>query len=242
MEYRANMRFTSIRVKLFIIIIIALLGSAVSILLIADRKLTDIIDSSKNALYRERVDKIWSVIYRNNERLKKTGLVEAYLDDFRASTLNDLKSTYYSMPDLSIYPFIIDTDGNIVLHPTLPKNATPPDLELADFLLEGEQGDLEYVYQGTPKYYTFRRFPEWQWVIAYTVPLDIKYAEARRFRDLLIIIMGAVTLVMVPVLLLVITRFARPVTRLTNAARAMAKGDLNKEIDLAAMTKSACSP
>ncbi len=225
------MKLNSISIKLFSIMVGAFFCSTVSILLIADSKLTRIINTSKNALYKEKVDTIWSVLYQNNERLQKTGLVEAYLEDFKKSTLKELRHTYYNLPGLNIYPFIIDTEGNIIMHPTLPENTAPPgSVKIVKRMLVSDRGDFDAVYKGGIKYYIFRNFPEWQWIIGYAVPLETKYAEARTFRNLLIIIMTGVTLSILLLLVPVIARFTKPITRLTSAAKAMAEGDLDKEI------------
>ena len=228
------MKLNSIRVKLFFIIISAFFIHTVSILLISDKQLTKIIDTGKNTLYSERVDTIWARLDRTNERLKKTGLVEAYSDDFKESALRDLKHTYYTHPEPSIYPFIIDTDGNILMHPILPENSAPPhgNKTINDALLASDRGEIQAVDNGQPKYYTFRRFPPWQWVIVFEVPLDIKYAEAKAFRHLLVMITVGVTLLILLILIPVIAGFTKPITRLTQAAIAMAGGNLDKDIDL----------
>ena len=227
------MKINSISVKLFSIIVGAFLCSTVSILLIADKSLTDIIDSSKNALYVEKVDSIHTLLQQHHERLKKTGLIDAYIDDFKRSTVKELQRAYYSRKQEGIYPFIIDYEGNIVLHPTLTGIVTGPGAEeITNRLLAEKQGDFNLAFHGKIKHYTFRHFPEWQWVIGYAVPLDIKYAEAKKFRSLLIAIMTGVTLFILFLLIPVIARFTKPITRLTKAAQSMAAGDLDQEIQI----------
>ena len=227
------MRLNSIRVKLFAIIAGAFLCSTITILLIADKKLTEIIDTSKNAFYSEKIDAIWSILHQYHVRLMKTGLVEAYLEEFKANTLKELKQTNYNQQGLSIYPFIIDLDGNIVMHPTLPeKSALPADRDIVNRFLAAERGEFNFTFMGQEKYYIFRSFPEWGWIIGYAVPLEIKYQEARTFRTLLLLIMSGVTLVVLFLLIPAISRIAKPITLLTKAARDIAEGDLDKEINI----------
>ena len=225
------MKLNSIRTKLLIVVISAFLLSTVTIFVIADKQLTQIIDTSQNELYGEKVDAIWRVLFLNNERLKKTGLIEAYLEDFQKSTLKDLRHTYYTRSNLPIYPFILDTAGDIVMHPILQEKISSSVPDITENLLATDQGSFKAVYNNQLKYYTFKRFPEWQWVVAYAVPMEIKYADARHFRNLLIMIMGVVILVILLVLTLFIYRFTKPITILTHAANAMAEGKLDQEIE-----------
>lgn len=211
-------------------IVAAFFCSTVSILLIADNQLTDILDNSKNELYKEKIDAIWSVLHQNNNRLEQTGLIETYLEDFKATTLKELKQTYYGYPALAIYPFIIDTVGNLVMHPVITENTALPDTQLSQKMFAAERGEFNYVYQGQLKYYVFRSFPEWNWIVAYAVPLEIKYAEARKFRNLLFLILTGVSLSILIILSIMIARFTKPISRLTRAAKAMADGKLDEEI------------
>ncbi len=227
-----KVNLNSIRTKLLIIVSGAFLVSTLAIFFIADRQLTAIIDSSQNELYREKVDDICKVLTRSNQLLEKTGLVDAYREDFQKSILNDLKKSYYNRSDQAIYPFIMDVSGNTVLHPAQPLNPYPSNPKITESLLATDQGDFDAVYENQSRYYSFRSFPEWQWIVGYSVPVDIKYADAREFRNLLILIMGGVILVILLILILLIYRFTKPIARLTEAARAMADGDLDQEIDL----------
>ncbi len=101
------MKLNSITFKLLILIIGAFVTMSISVLYIANKQLIRIVDESQNALYTEKVEVILGNLHRTNERLKKTGLVEAYAEDFQDATLKDLRDTYYKYPDQLIYPFII---------------------------------------------------------------------------------------------------------------------------------------
>ena len=226
------MQRSSITFKLLSIIIGAFVITTVSVLFIGDIYLTRIIDESQDAAYAEKVESIWGGLNRSNERLKKTGLVEAYAEDFKERSLKLLRQSYYKYADQPIYPFIIDADGKVVMHPMLPQG----DLSLAQTEIVGKmwassEGDFDYTYLGQQKWCLFKQFPEWNWVIGYTVPLDIKYGDAHRFRNLFIVIMGGITFLVLMVLSLIVTRFTKPITRLTNVSTAIADGDLDQEID-----------
>ena len=181
------MRPNSITFKLLSLIIGAFIITTASVLIIGDIQLTRIIDQSQNAVYVEKIEAILGNLHRSNERLKKTGLVEAYIEDFKESSLKILKQSHYKHANQSIYPFIVDGDGKIVMHPVLLRGGLSlKQTETVAKLLASDEGSFNYTYLGREKWCLFKQFPEWNWVIAYTVPQDIKYSDARKFRNILV--------------------------------------------------------
>ena len=227
------MRLNSITFKLLALIIGAFVITTVSVLFIGGNQLTKIIDESQNALYVEKMEAIFDLLRRSDKWLKKTGLEGAYAEDFKEESLEVLRQTHFKRADQLIYPFIIDTDGKVVMHPVLPKgDPTLTQTGIVEKMLASEEGHFDYTYLGQKKWYLFKQFPEWHLVIGYTVPLDIKYGDAQRFRNLLMYIMGGITLIVLFVLSIVVTRFTSPITRLTNISMAMADVDLAEQIAL----------
>jgi len=216
-----------------VIIISAFITMSVSVLFIANNQLIRIIDESQNAVYTEKIEAIWGSLHRSNERLMKTGLVEAYAEDFKEASLKVLRQTYYRHPDQLIYPFIIDADGIVVMHPVLSKDDfSLEQTETAVKMLASSEGAFDYTYLGQKKWLHFKQFPEWNWVIGYVVPLDIKYADAYKLRNILAII---IVLISVPVLLVlswIISRFTKPIIQLTKVSSEIADGNLDKAIDI----------
>lgn len=81
------MRLNSINLKLLALIAGAFMTAAASVLVLADKYLTEITDESQRAVYTEKADAILALLQRNDERLKKTGMAEAYLEDFQDSSV-----------------------------------------------------------------------------------------------------------------------------------------------------------
>ncbi len=230
------MKFTSITVKLLAIITVAFVISGVSVFYIADKKLIQVIDKSQEALYAEKVDTIYNFLSRNNERLKKTGMVEAYIEDFQKASIRDLRLDHYKGTDkLLIYPFILDYNGKVIMHPELPKgDLSVTQLDIVKTLLTApEEGGFNYTYLRERKWGRFKKFPEWKWIIGYAVPMDLKYADAREFLTALVYIMGGVALAAILILSLVVAKFTKPITRLTRIATRMADGNLDQQISIA---------
>ena len=227
------MRVNSITFKLLVIIVGAFIVATGGILVLADIQLKRIVDDSQEAVFTERIDTITGYLSRSNERLKKTGLVEAYTDDFQQSALTYLRTSYYKETEPIIYPFIIDTRGTVIMHPVLATgDQSIKDTPIAGQLLASKDGHFEAVFGGQSKWYRHRSFDAWDWVIGYAVPLKTKYRDARIFRDMLILIATGVSLAVLVVLSLVVRRFTRPIVDLTEAAQHVAQGELDRPIDL----------
>lgn len=227
------MRLNSITGKLLFLIIGAFVITTIMVLFTADKQLTRIIDESQNAVYTEKIDTILTSLYRSNERLRKTGMMEAYVEDFKESSIKAFRQSYYKYPEQRIYPFIIDEEGRIIMHPELPEgDLSLEQAEIVQKMLDGNEGSFDYIYHEQQNWCLFKKFPEWNWVIGYAVPLDIKYADALRFRYLLVYIMGGITFFVVFVLSLIVARFTKPITELTEVAATMAEGDLDHPIDV----------
>ena len=173
----------SITIRLLSFITAAFFVTTLSVLILANNQLHDIIDSSQSDVYFERLETIIGTLNRKAQRLKLTGMVEAYEKDFKESILKTLRQIYYKTADQRIYPVVFDSGGGIVMHPTLlPGDMSVANSEYLKKVLELKYGDSRYTDEdGKEKWIIFKYFQEWNWVIGYTVPLDIKYADARQF-------------------------------------------------------------
>ncbi len=227
------MRLNSITLKLLVIIVGAFTITTAGVLVFADIQLKRILDTSQEAVYTERIDTIISFLSRSDERLKKTGLVEAYIDDFKRSALTFLRKNYYKQPDQPIYPFILTLNGMVVMHPDLPAgDFSLKDTPIAANMLSSAEGSFNSIYLNQKRWYKYRQFDAWDWVIGYVVPLEIKYAGARVLHRTLVINFSAITVCALLALSLIVTRFTKPIINLTEASRQIAGGNLSQQIDL----------
>jgi PAS domain S-box-containing protein len=226
------MRLNSITVKLIAIIMGAFVITTIGVLVLADIQLKRILDQSQTAVYKEQIDTIIDFLSRTDQRLKKTGLVEAYADDFKQSALKFLRESHYKASSPPIYPFIMDADGTVVMHPHYPSgDESLKKSAVVQHIRGSGKGQFEAEDQGRATWYCYRRFAPWSWVVVYTVPLDIKYGDARIFRNTLMGIMGWVIILVLLLLVFVVRRFTRPIVRLTEAASQMTDGNLGYAID-----------
>lgn len=225
------MKFGSITLKLLALVTGSILISALGVLMVADEQLKQIIDRSQDLVYEEKIDAIWQTLDRVNTRLQKTALVEVYTEDFQDSILIELRSIHYQSQNQQIYPFIINSNASVVMHPGLPTgDQTLQQQRFTKQLVNRDKGEFTETYKEVKTWYGFKNYTPWGWTIIYAVPLDIKYRDAHVFINTLMKIMAASTILVLVLLAIVLTRFTKPIVKLTHAASQIAQGDLEKEI------------
>lgn len=192
------------------------------------------VDSSQHVVYEEKLNTILRNLGQQDERLNATKRRNTYIDAFQDSALKSLRQTYYNSPGQLIYPFIIDDKGVIVMHPVLPRgDISLQDTSFVQKALRLKNNDFNYTYTtGDTKWCIFKEFQEWNWLVGYAVPLKNKYADARLFRNSLVLIMAVIVIIALFFLLVIINKMIRPIKDLTKVSEAMADGDLKQEIDI----------
>ena len=209
----------SVSFKILLLIVLAFIFTAVAVINLANYQLTRIIDKSQTEIFAEKLDALLTVLQKSYDEIEEIGMAEAYKTEAQDEVIAALRAQYYRSDEQQIYPFLIDGQGNVVMHPELVRGDTSlVDLEFIHTMLELQHGDLEYNYNGQSKWMSFSPFEKWDWIVGYTIPLDLKYADVHQFRKSLILIMAAITGLIFIGLGMVVMRFMRPIKRLTTAA------------------------
>ncbi|MDC7231892.1 MAG: response regulator [Spirochaetales bacterium] len=227
------MQFKSISAKLLLLMLGTYIISLFSILLISDRQLHRILDKSQSEIYREKLEIIVNELERTENRLQRTGLVEAYFDDFKNTLLKNLTENYYTEEDPGVYPFIVDSHYSVILHPVLGEG------DLSFLLSEGNSvsplsgsGEFTAVFQDREQWFIYQEFAPWDWLVFYTVPLSEKYRDGQSFMSMLMVVLFMLAVVLLPVLALILYSFVRPIVQLTEISQKMAEGYLNHPVDI----------
>ena len=224
----------SVIFKLIATVVLSYAIAAGAVLLIANHRITFVINENQRHLYTERLEAIINILKFYEHRLEATGWREAYEEDFQQEALATLATTYYLQPNLPSYPVIMEDSGNILLHPQ--QSAVFKGLcdNACIRRIHSEKNGRFYLIDkiGQRQWLVFRSFEKWDWAAVYIVPLTLKHAEARRLTQSLALIIATIVLAVVTILLLVIGRMIRPVTELTRAAIAFADGRENYPVKI----------
>ena len=228
------MNFNTLAFKLIAFIVAVFTLMIAGVFILADHQLKKILLKSSESQYAERLDTIHGILSRNNERLEKTGLVNAYIDDFQQSALEFIQANYYKQPDQAIFPFILDADGRVILHPVLEggdMSIWEKRKALPEKIRAGPK-DSYFTFQADQNWFIFKKFEAWNWEIGYIVPFSILYQDAHNFSQTLLIIMVSATACVLLLSGLAIAGFTKPIVKLTAVAKRITGGDLDQAIDI----------
>nr|WP_321400596.1 ATP-binding protein [uncultured Desulfobacter sp.] len=225
------MKYHSITFKLLFFIVSAFILTTVFVLALSDIQLRRVIDKSQTSIYEEKIDGMLGILSSYHQRLEKTELVDVYEQDFKKKAIENIAQVVQNQKD-GVELLILDHEGNLIFSPRLPPGTPAPLAGLSDGkIIKSAQGSFDYRLNGVGYWCIFKRFEPWQWRIAYTLPLDYKYADAKTFFNFMLLIMVGISLTATILLSCVVTQFTYPITRLTEISARMAKGDLNQGID-----------
>lgn len=226
------MRITSITSKILSVIIASFLLMAISVVTVSDRQLKKIIDSSQTEVYTEKIHHIYEMLHRRDQRLQDTLRVDAYIKDFQESFLVAFSNEFYQQ-DENIFPFIIDNTGHCIAHSHLKRcNAPLSQQAQIQKIINADQGSFDYEFEDEKHWLIYQHFTPWDWIICYSVPLELKYADATVFKRTLIIIISLISAAILFVLLLFIFRLTGTISRLTRATSEIATGNLEHTIEI----------
>lgn len=227
------MKFDKIKSKLFVFVVVVFLTTTLCVLTLSHFWLIKIIDASQNDIYYGKIEAILGYLETVDAKLKKTGLVDAYIDDFKTSAAGNLRSNYYKDKAQPIYPFIIDKKGTIVLHPVLPNgDLTWKDNEIIKAMRSSGEGSFYAKHHGEKSWCIFREFANWGWIIGYIVPEKIKYLDLRQFEMAIVATMIGIVILLFYPLHWIVTNFTKPLVELTKISKQIAGGDFDQKIEI----------
>jgi PAS domain S-box-containing protein len=234
MERRRGLKLTNrFTFKLLTLVIGTYMVSMATLFIIAEQQLNKIIDKSQTSIFEEKMDIILGELQRQHRRLQNTGFVEAYEKDFKERILNQFSESYYNGDMSGTYPFILDGSLNIILHPDLPAGEDSQKvLTIPPGLSDSESGSFTAEFNSEEKWYMYKQFEPWDWMIMYAIPVVEKYRDVITFRRILLLLMTGLTMVSTLALVILMMNFTKPILFLTETARNIAKGDLEQPINM----------
>lgn len=150
----------------------------------------------------------------------------------------DLNSSVYEnildkYTEGSFYPFIFDTNGNLVAHNNPEKIGNPLGVEAVDEIVTAddlEEGTIEYEYQGEEKIAAYATIPGVGWkVFSAGLVNDIRKPVAAMIKVTLIISI-LVLLITLVTTYLISKGIINPIIKLTNDVKKISEGDLTVKV------------
>jgi methyl-accepting chemotaxis protein len=156
----------------------------------------DIVKEKENSIYKLRLKGVLSILKAadkelaatlDNLGLAGTDMAFQYEEEVKNSVLENIKNSYYKISDKEsdkeslngVYPFIVDNNGIVVLHPEYSKGETR--FKKESFIQEMFSSDEAFFsteIDGEKKFVFSVFMPEWQWAAAFAIPEKVLLAPA----------------------------------------------------------------
>jgi PAS domain S-box-containing protein len=208
-------------------------AATVGVYVFADHQFAQIIDRSQRAAFSEKISSILHSLAETERRLHFTGMPEAYEKGFQEFFLERFRQEYFDEASAS-HPFLMKRDGTCLAHPRCSPEQFFSEQSFLASLLTQRAGEFEHTQNGRRYWTLFETFEPWDWIVGYSIPTDVKYADVLAFRAALVSIMVGFMTAAALFVALVAGRFVRPVKKLTETAEKIAAGDLDTPMDISA--------
>jgi len=209
------------------------LTASLMIILLVNTHVRSIVDSVQDRMFEEKVNTLKNDILRQYENFQLTSGPKDEITAFQNSQLNNLRKKYFNTDQTKPFPFIVDESSRLIIHPRLPRGDTSFQSVFSDQTLSSQKGKVVYTDPSGQKNWVFYvGFPEWKWIICWSVPDIVKYTGFTELRDSLVKIVAGSFFIMGLVLALFLNRMLKPVSKLTKIANAIASGDMHQHIDI----------
>ncbi len=165
--------------------------------------------------------------------------VTAYRDEFKELVkVSDYRDSILAMRfGKSGYSFVLDSLGNVVVHPILKGNVfdvvdSEGQLFVQD-LCKRKNGKIVYTWKNPgednfrEKLVIFNYIPEYDWIVASSSYMDEIYAPLRKVKTIIIAAVSVTLLLILPLTLLISSSIIRPMRELIGRLTAATAGDLS---------------
>ncbi|MCP4970701.1 MAG: HAMP domain-containing protein [Arcobacter sp.] len=225
--------------KLIVRILVGILSSVILsfslFYMLSNYELKKTINKVNIMFYSEKIDTIINSLKTKYDKLQRTQLPDSYEYSFKQFSVKELRIIHYdnkSKDVRKIYPFIINENKLFKMHPIFDKTQSEKYQSRDDFkkILKSKNGNFYTEILGVKKWIIYRHFKPWDWIVGYSIPLDIKYEEVNEFNQKYLILLFITMILMLIVTVSIVNYILRPIKELIRASKKIASGNLEHNI------------
>lgn len=167
----------------------------------------------------------------------------SYREEF--NTLVDIKNMRNRILAIKIgktgYPYVLDTRGNLIIHPTQEgKNLYDSKDEKGNYLIrnmiKNKNGQIKYLWknpgdvESRERIVIYKYLPELNYIVAAVIIQDDLYAAAGQYNPIIVVAVVVSVLLALVVSVLIARSLSRPIINLKLASEEIAAGDYSKQV------------
>ncbi len=214
-------------------VLITLLSGILILYYLSSNEIKETIDKKQFNVYTEKIDTILQTIESKYQKLQRTLAPQSYEYAFKELLIKELKKVHYT-ENMKIYPFIINEKRFFILHPNLSEENYNTYAENKEYkkIINVKEGNFNVTYRGIDKWIIFKHYKNWDWIIGYSIPTNLKYKSLHNFNDKFLMT-TIVILSIISILIILIVRYIlSPIEKLIIASKKITKGDLKSDIKI----------
>lgn len=159
--------------KIIFVVLAVTFSLSAFLLVMTNHNLGRIVREKSTQDCRERLKVIHGILTSKNQALQAAGATGPSLEAYQKEVLQELRDLYYSR-EITAYPFIIDGQGHVVMHPESGQLAAAPEALLVQNLVAGcPQEVVDYHRNGEKKWAVLRAFDPWGWTLGFSTTDEV---------------------------------------------------------------------
>ncbi|NQY94539.1 MAG: HAMP domain-containing protein, partial [Campylobacteraceae bacterium] len=217
---------------LFSVLLSLLLGIS-ALYYYSSNEIKKTIDKQQLTFYTEKIDTVLHMLENKYQKLLQTQLIKSYEFTFKKSALKDIKQVHHKQV-LLIHPFILNDNRDFVLHPSFNSNTfnKTDTNKIYGKIINNQEGNFYMTKNGKQRWIIFKYFTQWDWIVGYSMPTDIKYTGLKDFQNKFLLITVLIVLLISMLIILIVRYFLSPIEKLIVASQRITQGDLTSDIKI----------
>jgi tubulin-specific chaperone A len=198
MQFSLTSKIMAFITVVFLTTVIGVIGVTVYLSSDITNAIVEVVHSGQNEVYTQMLNGIATELDRallsfhtmiNDTGLTGTNIAKTYEDEAKISVLNDLAKLNYEgnqIKNSDIYPFILDSQMDVIMHPFQKKDdGGLRQVGFADLIAAAKDNVFQYQQNNMSQLVFFKKFEPWGWTICYRVPENLMHKDVYKVSKLL---------------------------------------------------------
>lgn len=183
------------------------------------------LDLLSRKFFMEKVDRLVSLAYEQDELFFEG----VYEDDIsgRKRVIDKIRIIFRQEKNLETFPFVVDDDGKVVIHPEHEEGMAMFTGSALSFLKGHDEGDFEETHDKIRRWYVFKKYRPWHWTFCMTMTVEQRDATVRAFVRTVAGISLFMILIAIVSALWFSRVFLRPLGRVVRRLEKIADGEIS---------------
>ena len=232
----------------FLITVIGVIGLTVYLSADIAREVVQVVNTGQIEVYSQRLSGISGEIEQtqrslqatiNDTGLAGTEIAKTYEADAKTNILKELTKRYYERKpkSMDVFPFIVDSQAAIIMHPFLQKNdEILRQIGFVELMAKAKDNLFHYQQNNMTQWIFLKKFEPWGWTVCYAVPDNLRYEGVYKVNNLLSSMRNQLAIVIIALAIVVLLSLTWFISHFVTKPLTEVIGGLNEGSDQVAST------